>query len=70
MAIGIALPAIAFLYEFVLVGRKRLDYRVQMDTTATDKVYSEYAVVSLSGSDPAPLDCATGNLTLTGSTAF
>ena len=29
-------PGIAALYEFVLKGRKRLGYRVQMDTTATD----------------------------------
>jgi ABC-type phosphate transport system substrate-binding protein len=40
---GVVVPAIAFLYEFVLVGRKRLGYRVQMDTTATDEVYSQYA---------------------------
>jgi phosphate transport system substrate-binding protein len=31
------------LYEFVLKGRKRLGYRVQMDTTATDVVPSPYA---------------------------
>ncbi|WP_409497409.1 PstS family phosphate ABC transporter substrate-binding protein [Amycolatopsis sp. cmx-11-12] len=30
--VGIGVPAIAFLWEFVLVGRKRLGYRVQMDT--------------------------------------
>jgi phosphate transport system substrate-binding protein len=40
---GVVVPAIAFLYEFALVGRKRLGYRVQMDTTATDEVHSQYA---------------------------
>jgi phosphate transport system substrate-binding protein len=40
---GVVVPAIAFLYEFVFVGRKRLGYRVQMDTTATDEVPSPYA---------------------------
>ncbi|MCW2919207.1 MAG: hypothetical protein JWN52_7275 [Actinomycetia bacterium] len=40
--IGIAVPIIAFLYEFVFVGRKRLGYRVPMDTTATDEVHSQY----------------------------
>lgn len=42
-ALGILVPVIAFLYEFVFVGRKRLGYRVQMDTTATDEVHSQYA---------------------------
>ncbi len=44
-ALGVVVPAIAFLYEFVFVGRKRLGYRVQMDTTATDEVHSQYAGV-------------------------
>lgn len=43
--LGVVVPAIAFLYEFVFVGRKRLGYRVQMDTTATDEVHSQYAGV-------------------------
>jgi ABC-type phosphate transport system substrate-binding protein len=34
--LGVVVPGIAALYEFVLKGRKRLGYRVQMDTTATD----------------------------------
>ena len=159
--LGLLVPTIAFLYEFVFVGRKRLGYRVQMDTTATDVVHSQYPgaleqlqqengtplvdpslvllrlenngathidindyatpeddkvgirvrfpgrkvagmvvtelsdeflrpcfskdsglsvqdgvielgqlTVSLGSNDPAPLDCATGSLTLTGSTAF
>ncbi|OLT02344.1 phosphate ABC transporter substrate-binding protein [Pseudonocardia sp. CNS-004] len=33
--IGVVVTASAFLWEFVLVGRKRLGYRVQMDTTPT-----------------------------------
>jgi ABC-type phosphate transport system substrate-binding protein len=41
--LGVVVPIIAFLYEFVFVGRKRLGYRVQMDTTATDEVHSQYA---------------------------
>ncbi|WP_059008785.1 substrate-binding domain-containing protein [Streptomyces specialis] len=41
--LGIVVPVIAALYEFVLVGRKRLGYRVQMDTTATEEVHSSYA---------------------------
>ncbi|MGH8964817.1 MAG: phosphate ABC transporter substrate-binding protein, partial [Actinomycetes bacterium] len=34
--IGVVVTASAFLWEFVFVGRKRLGYRVQMDTTPTD----------------------------------
>jgi phosphate transport system substrate-binding protein len=34
--IGVVVTACAFLWEFVFVGRKRLGYRVQMDTTPTD----------------------------------
>ncbi|MGP3982923.1 substrate-binding domain-containing protein [Streptomyces sp. KR80] len=41
--LGVVVPIIAALYEFVVVGRKRLGYRVQMDTTATDAVHSQYA---------------------------
>lgn len=40
---GILVPVFAFLWEFVLIGRKRLGYRVQMDTTATDEVTSSQA---------------------------
>jgi hypothetical protein len=36
--LGVVVPANAALYEFVIKGRKRLGYRVQMDTTATDVV--------------------------------
>jgi phosphate transport system substrate-binding protein len=38
--IGIVIPFGAFVWEFVVVGRKRLGYRVQMDTTAIDEVTS------------------------------
>ncbi|MEU7138282.1 substrate-binding domain-containing protein [Nocardia sp. NPDC046473] len=40
--IGIAVPIGAFLYEFVIVGRKRLGYRVQMDTPVTGEVESVF----------------------------
>lgn len=35
----------AFLWEFILIGRRRLGYRVQMDTLAADEVSSEHAGV-------------------------
>ncbi|RKN36890.1 PstS family phosphate ABC transporter substrate-binding protein [Streptomyces hoynatensis] len=41
--LGVAIPIAAALWEFVFVGRKRLGYRVQMDTTASDEVHSAYA---------------------------
>jgi ABC-type phosphate transport system substrate-binding protein len=34
--LGVVVPGIAAVYEFVVKGRKRIGYRVQMDTTATD----------------------------------
>lgn len=37
---GVVVPIFAFLWEFVLVGRKRLGYRVQMDTTARHEATS------------------------------
>ncbi|MEU5100275.1 substrate-binding domain-containing protein [Streptomyces sp. NPDC020996] len=43
--VSIALPLGAFLWEFTVVGRKRLGYRVQMDTLATDASQSPYAGV-------------------------
>lgn len=43
--LGIVVPTIAALYEFVFVGRKRLGYRVQMDTTATDAADFRHAGV-------------------------
>ncbi|MFI1091231.1 PstS family phosphate ABC transporter substrate-binding protein [Streptomyces sp. NPDC020917] len=41
--LGLVVPVVAALYEFAFNGRKRLGYRVQMDTTVTDLVHSEYA---------------------------
>lgn len=35
-SLGVVVPGIAAIYEFVVKGRKRIGYRVQMDTTATD----------------------------------
>ncbi|CAM4119990.1 PstS family phosphate ABC transporter substrate-binding protein [Kibdelosporangium persicum] len=43
--VGIAVPLFAFLWEFFFVGRKRLGYRVQLDTTARDEIGSEHAGV-------------------------
>lgn len=40
--IGIAVPVGAFVWEFVLVGRKRLGYRVQMDTPVTGEIESVF----------------------------
>ncbi|MFI5611843.1 substrate-binding domain-containing protein [Amycolatopsis sp. NPDC051903] len=41
--VGLLVPIFAFLWEFVLVGRKRLGYRVQMDTTARLEATSQHA---------------------------
>ncbi|WP_020666763.1 PstS family phosphate ABC transporter substrate-binding protein [Amycolatopsis nigrescens] len=41
--VGAVVPLLAFVYEFAVVGRKRLGYRVQMDTTAAGVVNQEYA---------------------------
>ncbi|MET9778420.1 substrate-binding domain-containing protein [Streptomyces sp. NPDC006367] len=38
--LGLAVPVAAALWEFFLAGRKRLGYRVQMDTTARDSATS------------------------------
>ncbi|WP_431956590.1 PstS family phosphate ABC transporter substrate-binding protein [Nocardia lijiangensis] len=40
--IGIAVPVAAFLWEFVFVGRRRLGYRVQMDTPVTGEIESVF----------------------------
>ncbi|WP_330249424.1 substrate-binding domain-containing protein [Nocardia sp. NBC_00565] len=40
--IGIAVSIVAFLWEFVFVGRKEIGYRVQMDTPVTGEVESVY----------------------------
>jgi phosphate transport system substrate-binding protein len=58
--VGIAVPILAFLWEFTIVGRKRLGYRVQMDTDITTvdggKESSDPDVLAqLHGPDGAPL---------------
>jgi hypothetical protein len=40
---GVVVPIVAFLYEFVFLGRKRLGYRVQRDTRVIGEVPSQYA---------------------------
>ncbi|MGI5217203.1 PstS family phosphate ABC transporter substrate-binding protein [Nocardia sp. CA-290969] len=40
---GIAIPVGAFFWEFVFVGRKRLGWRVQMDTPVTGEAESGHA---------------------------
>lgn len=40
---GIAIPVGAFVWEFVFVGRKRLGWRVQMDTPVTGEADSGHA---------------------------
>ncbi|MCX4994412.1 hypothetical protein OHA09_20200 [Streptomyces longwoodensis] len=43
--LSLAFPVLAFLWEFAVVGRKRLGYRVQMDTLAADAAGKPYADV-------------------------
>ncbi|MFH0519285.1 substrate-binding domain-containing protein [Streptomyces sp. M41] len=43
--LSLAVPVAAFLWEFAVVGRKRLGYRVQMDTLAADAADKPYADV-------------------------
>ncbi|SDM69069.1 phosphate ABC transporter substrate-binding protein, PhoT family (TC 3.A.1.7.1) [Streptomyces sp. cf386] len=43
--VSLAIPLAAFLWEFAVVGRKRLGYRVQMDTLASDDTQSEHAEI-------------------------
>lgn len=43
--VGLAVPVVAAVWEFLLAGRKRLGYRVQMDTTATNAAASRHAGV-------------------------
>ncbi|QNE78902.1 hypothetical protein F0344_33765 [Streptomyces finlayi] len=43
--LSITFPVAAFLWEFAVVGRKRLGYRVQMDTLAADAAGRPYADV-------------------------
>ncbi|GGV26432.1 phosphate-binding protein [Actinomadura cremea] len=44
-ALSVAIPFMAFVWEFVVVRRKRLGYRVQMDTLATDTAHAPSADV-------------------------
>ncbi|MGN9760824.1 substrate-binding domain-containing protein [Streptomyces sp. SD31] len=43
--LSLGFPVVAFLWEFAIVGRKRLGYRVQMDTLAADAADKPYADV-------------------------
>ncbi|MFF0726113.1 substrate-binding domain-containing protein [Streptomyces sp. NPDC004134] len=43
--LSLAFPVVAFLWEFAVIGRKRLGYRVQMDTLAADAANKPYAGV-------------------------
>ncbi|MET9829537.1 substrate-binding domain-containing protein [Streptomyces sp. NPDC006385] len=43
--LSLGFPVAAFLWEFAIVGRKRLGYRVQMDTLAADAADKPYAGV-------------------------
>ncbi|WP_406200990.1 MULTISPECIES: substrate-binding domain-containing protein [unclassified Streptomyces] len=43
--LSLGFPVAAFLWEFAIVGRKRLGYRVQMDTLAADDTQSEHAEI-------------------------
>ncbi|MGQ4614663.1 substrate-binding domain-containing protein [Nocardia sp. R7R-8] len=60
--VGIAVPIGAFLWEFVFAGRRRLGYRVQMDTPVTGDIASVFPGVlpqlcpSLDGASPALAD--------------
>ncbi|MFC9898236.1 substrate-binding domain-containing protein [Nocardia sp. NPDC127579] len=54
--IGIAVPVGAFLWEFAVVGRRRLGYRVQMDTPVTGEITSAFpGVLEQLSPDPATL---------------
>ncbi|MER5943076.1 substrate-binding domain-containing protein [Streptomyces sp. NPDC001928] len=43
--LSLAFPVAAFLWEFAIIGRKRLGHRVQMDTLAADAAGKPYAGV-------------------------
>ncbi|MCQ0025276.1 substrate-binding domain-containing protein [Streptomyces somaliensis DSM 40738] len=43
--LSLVVPVAAFLWEFAVIGRKRLGYRVQMDTLAADAADKPYAGV-------------------------
>ena len=41
--VSVAIPVLAFFWEFVVIRRKRLGYRLQMDTLATDTAHAPSA---------------------------
>ncbi|MDF2271102.1 substrate-binding domain-containing protein [Streptomyces coacervatus] len=43
--VSVAIPVLAFVWEFVVIRRKRLGYRLQMDTLATDTAHAPSADV-------------------------
>ncbi|MEU9452138.1 substrate-binding domain-containing protein [Streptomyces sp. NPDC048277] len=43
--VSVAIPVLAFFWEFVVIRRKRLGYRLQMDTLATDTAHAPSAEV-------------------------
>jgi phosphate transport system substrate-binding protein len=43
--LSVVVPLTAFVWEFAVVRRKRLGYRVQMDTVATDTAHAPSADV-------------------------
>ncbi|SDC26180.1 substrate-binding domain-containing protein [Actinokineospora iranica] len=55
--IGVAIPIFAFFWEFVLVRRKRLGYRMQMDTSALDEIGTGHAgiLAAMTQKDGKPL---------------
>lgn len=56
--VGVAVPLAAFLWEFAVVGRRRLGYRVQMDTPVTGEIESVFPGV-LTRLRPESSDIAT-----------
>lgn len=56
-ALSVVIPFMAFVWEFVVVRRKRLGYRVQMDTLATDTAHAPSAdVLARMHDDGRPLN--------------
>ncbi|MEU1159413.1 substrate-binding domain-containing protein [Streptomyces sp. NPDC005921] len=54
--LSVAIPVLAFVWEFVVIRRKRLGYRLQMDTLATDVAHAPGAdVLAATHDDGTPL---------------
>ncbi|MGW3949606.1 substrate-binding domain-containing protein [Streptomyces sp. NPDC004752] len=54
---SVTIPVLAFVWEFVVIRRKRLGYRLQMDTLATDTAHAPSAdVLARMHNDGRPLD--------------